>query len=67
MSAPQHCPGYEKFKELSSFICTCTHCGAEKEIFSDEFDRQHRCPKCGQVIDCTRCLHYAGGKSTDPR
>jgi hypothetical protein len=40
MSAPQHCPGYEKFKELSSFLWACPHCGAEKEIFSDEFDRE---------------------------
>jgi len=67
MTTPRHCPGYEKFKDLSSFRCTCTNCGAEKEVFSDELDRQQKCPKCGQIIDCTRCVRYAGAKSTDPR
>ena len=36
---PQHCAGYANFKSLKSFTCTCQACGAEKEIFSDEFDK----------------------------
>lgn len=64
---PQHCPGYERFKELKSFVCACPNCGAEKEIFSDEFDRAHTCGKCGQEIDFTQCKYEAGGAASDPR
>jgi uncharacterized protein (DUF983 family) len=55
MTTPQHCPGFQTFKNLKSFNCKCPQCGAEKEIFSDEFDKEHRCDKCGQPIDFTQC------------
>ncbi len=54
-STPQHCPGFQNFKSLKSFICKCPECGAEKEIFSDEFDKTHTCGKCGQPIDFSQC------------
>ena len=44
MSTPQHCPGFEQFKGLKSFICKCPTCGKKVEIFSDEFDKPHKCP-----------------------
>ena len=53
MATPKHCPGFESFKKLSSFYCNCPNCGEEKEIFSDEFDREHICKKCGEKIDFT--------------
>jgi uncharacterized protein (DUF983 family) len=46
MTTPQHCPGYESFKNLKSFICKCPECGESKEIFSDEFNKTHTCVKC---------------------
>ncbi len=52
MTTPQHCPGYEQFK---TFMCKCPECGEEKEIFSDEFDKAHKCDKCGKDIDFTKC------------
>ena len=55
MSTPQHCPGYEQFKNLQSFICSCPGCGEKKEIFSDEFDKKHVCSSCGEEIDFTQC------------
>jgi uncharacterized protein (DUF983 family) len=55
MTTPQHCPGFEHHKHLKSFICTCTHCGAQKEIFSDEFDKSHKCGSCGKEIDFSQC------------
>jgi uncharacterized protein (DUF983 family) len=55
VSTPQHCPGFEQFKHLQSFICKCPNCEKEKEIFSDEFDRKHTCKGCGKEIDFTRC------------
>lgn len=55
MTTPQHCPGFENFKHLKSFICTCTNCGAQKEIFSDEFNKSHKCDDCGQEIDFSQC------------
>jgi hypothetical protein len=55
MSTPQHCPGFEANKGLSSFTCKCPKCVGEKEIFSDEFDRTHTCPKCKEPIDFTQC------------
>jgi len=55
MTTPKHCPGFEEFKELKSFICKCPNCGAEKEIFSDEFDKPHICKKCGGKIDFSKC------------
>jgi len=54
-TTPQHCPGYEQFKNLKSFECKCPSCGATKEIFSDEFDKTHRCESCGEEIDFTQC------------
>ena len=33
----------------------CPHCGAEKEIFSDEFDKKHTCKQCKKEIDFTQC------------
>jgi uncharacterized protein (DUF983 family) len=55
MTTPQHCPGFEHHKHLKSFVCTCAHCGAEKEIFSDEFDKSHKCGGCGKEIDFSQC------------
>jgi hypothetical protein len=66
-TTPQHCPGYANFKTLQSFTCNCQKCGAEKEIFSDEFDRSHKCGKCGAMIDFKTCTLAGEGKSVSPR
>ncbi len=58
---PAHCPGYEKFKHLSSFTCNCQNCGQEIEIFSDEFEKEHVCKNCGEKIDFTSCSIYGEG------
>jgi len=55
MSTPQHCPGWEQFKNLKSFICKCPNCGEEKEIFSDEFNKSHICAVCRKEIDFKQC------------
>ncbi|MCU0599830.1 MAG: hypothetical protein MUE70_11315 [Desulfobacterales bacterium] len=55
MTTPQHCPGFQQFKHLKSFSCNCPECGKAKEIFSDEFDKKHKCDGCGQEIDFTQC------------
>ena len=60
MTTPQHCPGWEQFKDLKAFTCKCPNCGKEKEIFSDEFDKKHTCSGCGQEIDFTKCTLDAG-------
>ncbi len=60
MTTPQHCPGFEQFKNLKSFTCKCPKCGESKEIFSDEFDKKHTCDKCGEKIDFTSCTYEAG-------
>ncbi len=67
MTTPKHCPGFEKFRELESFTCKCPECGNENEIFSDEFDRQRFCSKCGKQIDFTKCTLSAKGDSLGPR
>ena len=54
-SIPQHCPGFQNFKDLKSFVCACPECGAKKEIFSDEFDRPHKCSNCNAQIDFNQC------------
>ena len=58
MATPQHCPGFETFKNLTAFTCKCQQCGTEKEIFSDEFGREHICRNCGQLIDFKKCVWY---------
>ena len=64
MTTPQHCPGFESFKHLSSFTCRCPDCNEAVEIFSDEFDKESLCPKCNSKIDFTKCtLSGAGGKT----
>jgi len=54
-TTPQHCPGFEDFRSLKSFSCKCPGCGEVKEIFSDEFNKPHKCGKCGKNIDFTQC------------
>jgi len=60
MTTPQHCPGFEQFKALKSFTCKCDSCGEELEVFSDEFDKEHKCKSCGAAIDFTSCKYDAG-------
>ncbi|MBI9075674.1 MAG: hypothetical protein JEZ02_09710 [Desulfatibacillum sp.] len=55
MTTPQHCPGFEANKKLKSFTCKCPECGAELEIFSDEFDKPHTCKKCKKQVDFSQC------------
>ncbi|MFZ0241529.1 MAG: hypothetical protein WAL90_07765 [Desulfobacterales bacterium] len=66
-TTPQHCPGFTSLKNLKSFSCKCPECGTEKEIFSDEFDRTHKCSKCGKEIDFTQCSLEGGAGTKDPR
>ena len=62
MTTPQHCPGFEQLKHLQSFICKCPNCGKEIEIFSDEFEKEHKCKGCGQPVDFTQCqIESQGG------
>ena len=67
MSIPRHCPGFEQFKDLKSFLCKCPRCGKEAEIFSDEFDKKHICRGCQQEIDFTKCTLMGAGSDTSPR
>lgn len=60
MTTPQHCPGFNDLQNLKSFICKCPNCGKEKEIFSDEFNREHICSGCNEEIDFTKCTLDAG-------
>ncbi len=66
-NTPQHCPGFEQFQHLSAFTCNCPHCGAEKEIFSDEFDKAHVCDKCKEPIDFSQCSIEGSGGKKDQR
>lgn len=54
-NTPRNCPGWEQFKNLSSFECKCPECDKEIEIFSDEFHKPHSCPNCGKPLDFSRC------------
>lgn len=63
MSTPRSCPGWEKFKSLSSFECNCPQCGKVIEIFSDEFDKPRSCPACKQPIDFSKCQLSVSGRS----
>ena len=65
-NTPAHCPGMERFKTLSSFVCKCPNCGKEKEIFSDEFNKPHICSGCKQEIDFTKCSIDATGGAANP-
>lgn len=67
MTTPQHCPGFEHFKALESFLCRCPECGEDKEIFSDEFSREHHCSRCGKQIDFTRCKLDSSSKTNSFR
>ncbi len=55
MTTPQHCPGFEQFRDLKSFTCQCPECGKDNEIFSDEFDKAHKCTSCGKPIEFSKC------------
>ncbi len=55
MNTPKSCPGFEMFKNLSSFECKCPSCGQTREIFSDEFEKEHICKSCQKPIDFTKC------------
>ena len=67
MTTPKHCPGFEQFKDLTSFVCKCPGCGKEVEIFSDEFDKKHICKGCQKEIDFTKCKPWGGASDSSPR
>ena len=67
MTTPQHCPGFEQFGKLKSFVCKCPECGAKNEIFSDEFNKTHVCSQCGKKIDFTQCTLDGKADSPGPR
>jgi hypothetical protein len=67
MKTPAHCPGWESFKGLQSFVCKCPECGKEKEIFSDEFNKPHICSGCRKEIDFSKCTLEGSALSKDPR
>jgi hypothetical protein len=68
MNTPSsHCPGFESFRDLKSFLCKCHKCGKEVEIFSDEFDRPHKCKSCNEQLDFSRCEFLGGGSDATPR
>lgn len=64
-TTPVHCPGFDSFKHLKSFVCKCPNCGTEKEIFSDEFERINTCSNCKQEIDFTQCSIEGEGGSPE--
>jgi len=66
-TTPQHCPGFQDFKNLSAFECRCPECNAVNEIFSDEFDRPRTCSSCGKPIDFTQCTLEGTGGQSSPR
>lgn len=66
-SLPSHCPGFESFKEMESFMCKCPKCGEQKEVFSDEFDKPQVCGKCKEPIDFTQCTLEGSAKTSGPR
>jgi hypothetical protein len=67
MTTPMHCPGYQELRNLRSFVCKCPNCGKEKEIFSDEFNREHICAGCHQPIDFTKCSIEGQADTQGPR
>jgi len=67
MQTPAHCPGFESFKNLTSFVCKCPACGKEKEIFSDEFNKPHICAGCQKEIDFTKCSLEGSAGLSAPR
>jgi uncharacterized protein (DUF983 family) len=67
-STPQHCPGFQQYKNLSSFECQCPECGEANEIFSDEFNKPKTCTACGKPIDFSKCtLEMTGGGGSEAR
>ena len=46
-----HCPGFESNKSLNAIEVTCPDCGKKWEVFSDETEKQAKCPECGTVVD----------------
>jgi hypothetical protein len=63
--APQHCPGFQANKNLKSFMCKCEACGKEKEIFSDEMNREQFCA-CGAKLDFSKCQVDGQASSVAP-
>ncbi len=47
----QHCPGFETNKTLSEVKVTCPECGKELELFSDELEKNVKCPACKVSFD----------------
>ncbi len=66
-TSTSHCPGFEHFRDLKAFLCKCHHCGAEAEIFSDEFTRRPNCKYCKEPLDFSKCVFSGGGSDPSPR
>lgn len=48
MDAYSKCPGSKAFAEPKPQAFTCSSCGSEVEIWTDEISRQ--CPSCGAEV-----------------
>ena len=55
MDSPQHCPGLESNKSLKTYMCKCSGCGKETEVFSDELEKKQTCGNCGIALDVSHC------------
>ena len=67
MTTPMHCPGMQDLKNLKSLVCKCPNCGKEKEVFSDEFNREHGCAGCKKPIDFSKCTVESEAGTVGPR
>jgi DNA-directed RNA polymerase subunit RPC12/RpoP len=52
----QHCPGFESNKTINEVKLKCPDCGKVIEVFSDEVQKQIKCPHCSTAIDTKTCV-----------
>ena len=67
MNSKDHCPGFDQFKNLQSYIGTCPSCGKGIEIFSDEMTKKHFCRHCKAEIDLKAVRLELAGSGTAPQ
>jgi transcription initiation factor IIE alpha subunit len=65
VSTPHELAVFDQFENLESFLCICPVCAEEIEIFSDAFEKELSCPKCGEPIDFTKCILVGEGRAKE--
>ena len=53
MAKPKRHLNKEQMRAQDCYICICPMCDFRFDIYTDELEKPHDCPKCGAKLECS--------------